>query len=208
MSSRRKRKYGYGIFSAALRSRPVKSDLSRSSITLVIGFAPRKVVLAEHFFAHAKNQRQLRRPDTASRVLGATWRYLSLLGARSALVVTRATLFGVYATPVGARATLPVTSCHSCQKVSRLWLKAPGCDSPATTSVSLGLATGGQGGVLLNKTASAARELFVVRCSAPDRCAQRLRLIRTHGVRSLLDKRSLRLTIYAWGSFGISSGRA
>ena len=35
---------------------------------------------------------------------------------------------------------------------------------------------------MLNKTASAARELFVVRCSAPDRCAQRLRLIRTHGV--------------------------
>gem|GEM_PF-3917854 len=55
--------------------------------------------------------------------------------------------------------------------VSRLWLKAPGCDSPATTSVSLGLATRGrkrgrkrgQGGVLFNKTASAARDVFEVR---------------------------------------------
>jgi hypothetical protein len=99
-------------FSAALRSRPVKSDLSRSSITLIIGFAPRKVALAEQLFSHAKNHPQFRRRDTASRALGATWRDLSLLGARSALVVTRATL-------VGARATLPVTSCRSCQKVSR-----------------------------------------------------------------------------------------
>ena len=66
----------------------------------------------------------------------------------------------------------------------------------------------GQGGVLLNKTASAARELFVVRRAALDRRAQRLRLIRTRKVRSPLDKRSLRLTIYEWGSFDISSGRA
>ena len=32
---------------------------------------------------------------------------------------------------------------------------------------------------MFNKTASAARELFTVRCFALDRCAQRLRLIRT-----------------------------
>ena len=40
----------------------------------------------------------------------------------------------------------------------------------------------GQGRVLFNKTASAARELFAVRRSALDRCAQRLRLIRTGGL--------------------------
>ena len=59
---------------------------------------------------------------------------------------------------------------------------------------------------MLNKTASAARELFVVRRAALVGRAQRLRLIRTRKVRSPLDKRSLRRTIYEWGSFDISSG--
>ena len=59
---------------------------------------------------------------------------------------------------------------------------------------------------MFNKTASAARDVFDVRRLALVGLAQRLRLIRTRKVRSPLDKRSLRLTIYAWGRFDISSG--
>ena len=53
---------------------------------------------------------------------------------------------------------------------------------------------------MLNKTASAARELFAVRCSALDRRAQRLRLIRTHRATFALDKRRVRLTVNGLGN--------
>ena len=52
---------------------------------------------------------------------------------------------------------------------------------------------------MFNKTASAARELFVVRRAVLDRRAQRLRLIRTHGARFALDTRRVRLTIHWLG---------
>ena len=52
---------------------------------------------------------------------------------------------------------------------------------------------------MLNKTASAARDVFDVRCFALDRRAQRLRLIRTHGPRFALDKHRVRLTINRLG---------
>ncbi len=52
---------------------------------------------------------------------------------------------------------------------------------------------------MLNKTASAARDVFDVRRCALDRRAQRLRLIRTHEPRSALDKRRPRLTINGLG---------
>ena len=68
-------------FSAASRRRPVKSDLSRSSITLVIGFAPRKVVLAEHFFRMRRingNSDGLTPAFACSARLGATCRCLAL----------------------------------------------------------------------------------------------------------------------------------
>lgn len=52
---------------------------------------------------------------------------------------------------------------------------------------------------MLNKTASAARDVFDVRRRALVERAQRLRLIRTHGARLALDKRRVRLTIKGLG---------
>ncbi len=52
---------------------------------------------------------------------------------------------------------------------------------------------------MLNKTASAARDIFDVRRAALDRRDQRLRLIRTRKPRSPLDKRRVRLTISGLG---------
>ena len=66
----------------------------------------------------------------------------------------------------------------------------------------------GQGGVLFNKTSSAARDVFDVRTAALERRAQRRRLIRTCKARSELDKRRVLLTIYSCGGFGISLGCA
>jgi hypothetical protein len=111
MSSSRSRKYGYGIFSAAFRSRPVKLDFSHRSITLVIGFAPRKVARA--LFGGSRDEQAPELPNIVPlALLGATWRYLSLLGARSTLVVTRAALDGV-------RATLPVIVARECRGCDR-----------------------------------------------------------------------------------------
>ena len=59
---------------------------------------------------------------------------------------------------------------------------------------------------MFNKTASPPRELFAVRCSVLDRCAQRLRLIRTRETTSALDKRRTLPTLFEWGVFGTSSG--
>jgi len=72
-------------------------------------------------------------------------------------------------------------------------------------SATNGVAQLRQGGVLFNKTASAARELFAVRRSALDQCAQRLRLIRTCKTDSALDTRLMLPMIFEWGVSGISS---
>ena len=73
---------------------------------LVIGFAPQKVARAHCGQALDAERARFSRPLIR-------WRCVALLVARGALVVTHATL-------VGARATLRVTSCRFCQKVSRL----------------------------------------------------------------------------------------
>ncbi len=53
---------------------------------------------------------------------------------------------------------------------------------------------------------SASRDVFDVRAAALDRCAQRLRLIRTCNTRSALDRRRTLPIVCTWGAFGVSSG--